>query len=91
MVILALADTFASLMGMRFGNHSYNIYDEKRTMEGSGACLVASLCVLVFFDLPFLQALYIATALTIVEAVSLRGSDNLFLPLATVVLVHYFV
>jgi len=91
MLILAFADTFAALAGIRFGTHSYHIYGEKRSLEGSLACFVASFCVLVFFDAQYIQALYMAVILTFIEVVSLRGSDNLSLPVATVILFHYFV
>ena len=91
MLVLAFADTFAALAGIRFGTHTYHIYDEKRSFEGSFACLVASFCVLVFFDVQYVQALYMAVVLTAVEVVSLRGSDNLSLPVATLISLHYFV
>lgn len=91
MGILAFADTFAALVGMRFGKHRYTVVDEIRSLEGSLTCFFVSLAILIFFGVSFFTALFFAIMLTSIEAVSLRGSDNLFLPTSVVLLFHFFV
>lgn len=91
MVLLSTADPLASLVGMRFGTHAYMVLDEKRTYEGSLTCFLVSFLVLLFFGVPFSIGMALAGILTVVEAVSLRGSDNLFLPTVGVVLYQLFV
>jgi phytol kinase len=86
MLVLAIADPLAALIGMRFGKHPYKIYDEQRSFEGSATCAVALFCIFIVFGTPLYAVSILVVALTVVEAVSLRGSDNLFLPTATVLL-----
>lgn len=90
MVVLAIADPLAALVGMRFGKHPYKIYDEQRSFEGSATCAVVLFCIFLVFGAPLYVTLILVVALTLVEAVSLRGSDNLFLPTATVLLYQLF-
>jgi phytol kinase len=86
MLILAFADPLAALIGIRFGRFEYMVLDEKRTIEGSLACLVVSVAILVTYHVPLVSAFTIGGLLTSIEALSLRGSDNLFIPAVTVVL-----
>jgi dolichol kinase len=77
--VIAISDSAASLVGMRFG---------RRTMRPLGKSWAGSLSFLatcflggLLFFSP-LHAAIAAAALTIVELVSVRGLDNLTLPLA---------
>jgi phytol kinase len=89
--VMALADTGAALVGRRLGRTAYRVMDGARTVEGSavffglalgivGLALVADGRV----SLPgALGASLIAAGLTTaVEAISVRGVDNLFVPWA---------
>lgn len=81
MLVLALADPLAALVGRRFGKHTYHIYGELRSMEGSIACLVTSGAILHLFGAAPVSVVAGSIILAWVEAVAPRGSDNLFLPL----------
>jgi len=90
---LAVADAFAALIGSRYGKHRYEVEDEFKSVEGSLvffviAFLAASLPMLLMTTLPratcVLSALLVAMLVTIFEAISLRGTDNLFVPIAVV-------
>ena len=90
---LAVADAFAALIGSRYGKHRYEVEDEYKSAEGSlvffvVAFLAASLPMLLMTSLPratcVLSALLVAMLVTIFEAISLRGTDNLFVPIAVV-------
>lgn len=86
MVVLGLADPLASLFGMHYGKHSYTVFKEKRTVEGSAACF-AALCGIFFISsTPILFLILFAAVLTGVEAISPYGSDNFTLPLVTALL-----
>lgn len=94
-LVLAVADAFAALIGSRYGLLRYEVEDEKKSLEGSLvfmviAFLVIHLPVLLMTDLPrpvcVLAALLVAALVTGFEAISLHGSDNLFVPLAVVVI-----
>ena len=92
-LVLAVADAFAALIGSRYGKHRYEVEDEYKSVEGSlvffGIAFLAVVLPLLFMTtLPravsVLSALLVAMLVTIFEAISLRGTDNLFVPIAVV-------
>jgi phytol kinase len=94
-LVLAVADAFAALIGSRYGVVRYEVEDEHKSLEGSLVFLVLAflaihLPVLLLTDLPrpvcVLAALLVAALVTGFEAISLQGADNLFVPLAVVVI-----
>lgn len=94
-LVLAVADAFAALIGSRYGVVRYEVEDEKKSLEGSLVFLVIAflaihLPVLLMTDLPrpvcVLAAVLVAALVTGFEAISLEGADNLFVPMAVVVI-----
>jgi phytol kinase len=92
-LVLATADAFAALIGSRYGKIRYQTENDEKSLEGSLVFLVISflaihLPVLLLTDLPrvtsVLAALLVAMLVTGFEAISLRGSDNLFVPVGVV-------
>ena len=92
LLLLGLADPAAALIGVRHGLSPYATDEGTKSREGSVAfAFVAFLCVhvplLVFTPVGRAESLWIAAIVavlaTIVEAVSWRGLDNLFVPLGT--------
>lgn len=93
-LVLAVADAFAALVGSRYGVVRYQVQDESKTLEGSLvffliAFLAIHLPTLLMTDLPravcVLAAVLVAVLVTGFEAISLGGADNLFVPMAVVV------
>jgi phytol kinase len=92
-LVLALADAFAALIGSRYGAVRYEVEDEFKSVEGSVvfffvAFMAIHLPLLLMTGLPravcVLSALLVAMLVTLFEAISLEGTDNLFVPLAVV-------
>lgn len=90
MLVLGVSDSLAALIGSQYGVIRYRVGDAERSLEGSlvffvAAFLVVHLPMLLMTDLPraicVLVAVLAAALATAVEAISLRGSDNLFVPL----------
>jgi len=87
---LALSDSAASLVGQAIGRREYSIFGTRKTYEGSLAFLVVVLVLITVFAsasqplaLSTLIRIFMAgVALTIIEAVAVRGWDNLILPVA---------
>lgn len=91
MLVLALADAAAALVGTSYGSVHYHALGERRSLEGSVAFLVVTFIVvhvpLQLYGLApradtVLIAAGVALVATAVEAISVRGLDNLFVPVA---------
>lgn len=98
-LVLTLADSAAALIGKGYGQREYTALGEMRTFEGSAAFFVATLlCV----HLPLLLSLQtgrvesvliafnVAVLVTCFEAISVRGLDNLFIPVGAWYALHNF-
>ncbi|HWM94969.1 MAG TPA: hypothetical protein VN493_29715 [Thermoanaerobaculia bacterium] len=94
-LVLAVADAFAALIGSRYGVVRYEVEEEHKSLEGSLVFLVLAflaihLPILLMTDLPrpvcVLAAILVAALVTGFEAISLQGADNLFIPIAVVVI-----
>ena len=88
---LGVADAFAALIGTRYGRLTFTVQEGKKSLEGSLAFfLIATAAILLpapfFTELPWPNLIQIALAtaalLTAFEAISIRGADNLFVPVA---------
>jgi len=99
LLVLTLADAFAAIVGVRYGKSHYDAAEGIKSFEGSLFFFItAFLCVqiplLLMSDYSnaniILVAVFIALLITLCEASSWQGLDNLFIPLgAYIVLVHY--
>ena len=96
LLVLVLADSAAALAGTRFGHIFYQTArTEKKSLEGTLAFfavgfLAVYLPLWLLSDIPLvtclLTALLMALLLAGMEAVSIGGTDNLFVPLSTIFL-----
>ncbi len=90
---MAYGDSAAALVGQRMGRRKYRLVTEK-SLEGSLAMFIASFLILFISGLYFsnfysfsvggklLPFLAVSVVVTVVEAVSPRGLDNIGVPLA---------
>jgi phytol kinase len=94
LLTLCIADAFAALIGSSYGRLRYQVQGHTKSLEGSLtffliAFLATHLPLLLLTDLPrpvcVLSAVLTALLVTGFEAVSLRGTDNLFIPLGVFV------
>lgn len=95
LLTLGVADAFAALVGSQYGRVRYDVEDESKSLEGSLVFLVVAylaiqLPTLLLTDLDpvtvVLSSLLVALVVTGFEAISLRGADNLFVPIAVCVI-----
>ncbi|MEM4201758.1 MAG: SEC59/DGK1/VTE5 family protein [Candidatus Hadarchaeum sp.] len=98
--ILAMSygDGFASIIGVRFGRHSFQIFRDKKSLEGSLAMFLSTMPMLLvnatFYSLPITIRLLTVLSLvclvaTIVEMLTPRGLDNLTVPIIASALCWY--
>ena len=90
-LVLTFADSAAALIGEHFGKHRFCLIEGHKSIEGCLAflsvaivCIYAPLLLLANFDSEsaMLLAIALGLLLTLVEALSWRGLDNLFIPVA---------
>ncbi len=93
MLVMGVADGFAALVGTLIDNtRRYKVFGHTKSREGTLTFFFISLIILVVCsamgDLPVtaLELLGIAVATTMLENVSVGGTDNLFVPLVIVIL-----
>lgn len=96
---LTFADSAGALVGRRYGRHAYKTDEGTKTIEGSLAVMVTT-CTAALILLPdatpaswpnrIMMATLLSLLITLIEAVALRGFDNLFIPLLTVALFDRF-
>ena len=89
---LVVSDTAAALLGSTYGRTRYDVEQDRRSIEGSVSFfLVTFLAVHVTLllltevdrSVSVLVAVQVASVVTLFEGISLHGSDNLLVPLAT--------
>jgi phytol kinase len=99
-LVLTAADTGAALAGIRFGRHPYATIDGIKSVEGSIVFFLITFVIIlpalfifgtVEFERHFIwTALILSGLLTMLEGVSWRGLDNLFVPLGTFTLLQRY-
>ena len=99
--ILAMSygDGFASVIGMKFGEHKYKIFDDEKSVEGSITMflftLILFIIALMYYGIPlsftlFIYLVGISIVAAFVEGFTPKGLDNLSVPFITALL-YWFV
>ena len=92
---MSYGDGFASVIGQRFGKKKFNIFGDKKSYAGSAAMLIFTfimmIVALLYYNISItlyilLVLAFIALLVTIVEALTPRGIDNLTVPFVAVFL-----
>lgn len=95
-LILAISDPLAAVIGKRYGKRSFSIGGNYKTYVGTAAFFVSALmivigCNMVFeADFTVAKLVSVAAAACIAEATSRNGADNLFIPISVLV-VFFFI
>ena len=92
-MVLAVSDSMAALIGQRYGFKVYRVEEDNKSLEGSIIFFTATF-IIVLLGLLLLTpigreqcvliAIYLALLVTGFESISLGGTDNLFIPLGTI-------
>ena len=99
-LVLAVGDAFAALIGSQYGRIRYQVEESQKSLEGSLVFMVIAflaihLPLLLMTDLSrpvcVLAALLVAILATGFEAICLGGTDNLFVPLAVLIILRKIV
>ena len=90
--VMGYADGLAGLVGRKVKSKQYKIKDSKKSVAGSLTMLLVTFIILSLYmiitKVPFwpIKSIVISLMITVLEAVSIKGTDNLTVPLATCVL-----
>lgn len=99
LMIVTFADSLAALAGLYYGRRRYQSPDGRKTIEGSLVMFLVSIgCAFVALKLQtsmsthalLMVAFNLASMVTLVEAISWRGIDNLMIPLAAYYLLQAY-
>lgn len=97
---MVYGDGFASVIGQRFGKHEYGINEEIKSFEGSFSMFISTFIAanfifyfyhLINYSTPACSIYIIATIcfiVTVVEAISPKGLDNITTPSLTAILYY---
>lgn len=97
-LILTFADPAAAAVGMRFGRHPYGCPDGRKSLEGSVAFFVIAVLVPMiiletFTAIAMTEAWCLSVTLaaicTLAEAFAGKGRDNIAVPVAGLLTLHY--
>ena len=100
-MILAVSDPLSSLVGENIKkSHKYNIWKDVKSYEGSAVMFSSTFIILMLFSKfifnqfdtleSFIAIMMCCFAITIAEAMSMRGSDNLSVPIAAFFFIEIF-
>ncbi len=80
LVFIIVGDTFAALIGRKFGRHKFG----RKSVEGSLGCLAGTIAVAFLVpQVPLAAALFGAVVATVTEAASTNIDDNISVPIVS--------
>lgn len=92
-LVLALSDSLAALIGGRYGFKVYRVEEDFKSLEGSVVFFLVTFIVvhvglLLLTPIGRLESLlaaaYLSLLVTAFESISLGGADNIFIPIGTI-------
>lgn len=95
--IMAYGDGFAALVGKSTESKEYTVFGTKKTIAGSAMMFVISLVItLAVFAISntsylFIKAIIISIIATVLEAISIKGTDNITVPVITSVITYFII
>ncbi len=95
--VMGYGDGLAAVIGQSIKSPEYRVGKNKKTIAGSLAMFLVTLIILLGFftyngtSYVIIKSLLIAILMTIIEAVSIKGTDNITVPLTTSLLVLLFI
>lgn len=95
-LIMGYGDGLAAVIGKSIKSYEYKILETKKSIAGSTTMFLISFIILAIFlyttgnNLWILKSIILAVILTIVEAISIKGTDNLTIPILTCIILAIF-
>ena len=89
--IMSYGDGFAAVVGKLIKSPKYKIYDTEKSIAGSLAMFIITFLIMSIYlglntNLWVMKSLISSLVLTLTEAVSIRGTDNITVPIAALLM-----
>lgn len=90
--VMGYGDGFAAVIGQAVKSPEFRIKNNKKTLAGSGTMFVVTLIIMAIYfsnigtEYVAIKSVLVAMLMTIIEAISIKGTDNLSVPLTTALL-----
>lgn len=86
-LVMGYGDGLAAILGRKISSKEFKVGNGKKTLVGSATMFIITFVILAIFliDMQFwyIKAIIASIIITIVEAVSVKGTDNLTVPIIT--------
>ena len=86
--VMAYGDGFAAIIGKNVKSLKYKVFDTEKSIAGSVTMFIISLIIISLYlglnnnPLWLLKSIICSLILTVIEAISVKGTDNITVPLA---------
>ncbi len=93
--VMAFGDGLAAIFGKLIKSKKYKVYDTEKSIAGSLTMFIVSFIIisiyLVYINSPFwyLKGIIISLIITVLEAISIKGTDNITVPIATLIMLMF--
>ncbi len=93
--VMAYGDGFAAIFGKAIKSKKYKVYDTEKSIAGSATMFIVSFIIictyLIYIASPlwYIKALIMGVIITILEAVAIKGTDNIIVPIASLVMLMF--
>ena len=94
-LVMAYGDGLAAIFGKLIKSKKYKIYDTEKSLAGSITMFLVSFIIisiyLIYINSPlwYLKSIIMSIIITVLEAVSIKGTDNLTVPIATLIMLMF--
>lgn len=94
---MALGDGLAAVIGKNIKSKEYKIGSTTKTLLGSLTMFLISFIIFVLslcyynINLWIVKSIIASIAITILEAISMKGTDNITVPLASSLIVYFLI
>ncbi len=89
-LVMAYGDGLAAVIGIKIKSFKYKVGDTKKSIAGSLTMFIVSFIIILLYliyanvALWGLKAILISIIITIIEAISIKGTDNISVPLSMI-------
>lgn len=94
-LIMGYADGFAAILGRTIKSYKYKVGSSQKSIAGSLTMFVITFIIIGIFlfyissPLWLLKSVLLAIAITVIEAISIKGTDNLTVPIVACLLLTF--